>query len=89
MSCEHQHRNTNEFAAAEPGSIFDTGRPLFVTGGGGVIADESLSTDEDSNGGSGKKVWISVMPRRRCGGKGEGKQSGVEPDRNTNSRNHR
>lgn len=43
-------------AVAEPGSIFVTGGPLFVTGGGGVLADEPLLTDEDTtDGGSGKK----------------------------------
>ena len=79
MSYQHQHWNTDESAVAEPGSIFVTGRPLFVIGGGGVLANEPLSTaDEDSNGGSGKRVWISVTPQRRCGGKGGQKQSGAQ-----------
>jgi len=52
LSTETQY----ESAVAEPGSIFVTGRPLFVAGGGGVLADEPLSTDDDTtNGGSGKK----------------------------------
>jgi hypothetical protein len=70
MSTESDLKQTKT-AVAEPGSIFVTGRPLSVTGGGGVLADEPLSTDEDTtNGRSGKKVWISVTPQQRCGGKG-------------------
>ena len=65
-------------AAAEPGSIFVTGRPLFVAGGGGVLADEPPSTDEDiTNGGSGKKdvdIGNALTEVRRQGAK-----SKVEP----------
>ena len=51
--------NASESAAAEPGSILDTGGPLLVAGIGGALP-ESLLDGEDSSGGS--KKCLSITP---------------------------